>query len=101
MNFALLTNLITNYQNKSLLRSSEFHALILAGVAAAAKQWAPHLDPSVSNALPTLVEMGIGYAVLRISGKMASSHTTAPKILDPLTGAQASGPVAAESVATK
>lgn len=81
MNFALLSNLIANYQNKSLLKSSELHAIVLMGVAAAAKAWVPNLPPVISDHVGELLFTAGTYAALRVSSKLASAHATAPKIV--------------------
>lgn len=69
MNFALVANLIAAYKEKSLLKSSEFHALVLAGVGLAAKQWMPNLPAEVVGHIGPLVDTAVTYAALRISSK--------------------------------
>lgn len=80
MNIGLIANLISAYKEKSLLKSSEFHALILAGVSLAAKQWAPNLAPDLVGHIGPVVDAAVTYAALRIASKAAKPASVVAKV---------------------
>lgn len=71
---AIINNLIGAYRQKSLLRSSEAHASILAaiGVIIAQLGWISEADWNTTIG-PSVVTL-VTYAILRISGKAAAGE---------------------------
>lgn len=86
MNFALIANLLEAYKEKSLLKSSEFHAVVLAGVGLALKQWAPGVSPELSSHIGPVVDAAVTYAALRVASKAAKPAAAVVTKADPGTG---------------